>query len=144
MKELRNTIYEDVKIEKVFLEEKIEAYIHEMEKLHQMKILFFYNKSMSDLSEIQKNSFYRVICEAVNNAIRHGKANTVIIIIKLQDGELVANIVDDGSGIDRLEEIEMGHGIRNMQNVIRRMRGKIDFKKNKEGGTSVSFAVPLY
>jgi two-component system sensor histidine kinase UhpB len=52
----------------------------------------------ADLSETLKDVSYRVIQEAVNNAIRHGDPRAIQIVLALDAGELIVRVADDGLG----------------------------------------------
>ena len=43
---------------------------------------------------------FRIAQEAINNALRHGRAKTIIIALEASHGELVLRVSDDGIGFD--------------------------------------------
>ena len=60
------------------------------------------------------------------------------------DGEIQAEIVDNGKGIDTaLLEHPESIGILSMQERARMLGGKITITRNTGGGTRVSFFVPV-
>src|SRR5205823_2941886 len=54
-----------------------------------------------DLDRTRALHLYRIIQEAVNNSVRHGKAKNVRIEVRLQANEVVVKVIDDGSGLSQ-------------------------------------------
>ncbi len=69
------------------------------------------------LSKAQKLTVFRIIQETLNNAIRHAKANLVIIKVKQHGGELQLVIEDNGVGFNP-EKVRKGAGLKNIQNRV--------------------------
>jgi signal transduction histidine kinase len=61
------------------------------------------------------NHLYRIAQEAVNNAIRHGRASKIDIRLGKDGSGLALVIADDGSGIPANKPIQQGMGLRNMK-----------------------------
>jgi signal transduction histidine kinase len=59
------------------------------------------------------NHLYRIAQEAVNNAIRHGRASKIDITLGKDGSGLALVIADDGSGIPANKPIQQGMGLRN-------------------------------
>jgi PAS domain S-box-containing protein len=58
---------------------------------------------------------YRIAQEAIGNAVKHGRANAILIGLKKLDGELVLTIEDDGAGFTRKTGPTEGMGLRIME-----------------------------
>ena len=58
---------------------------------------------------------YRIVQEAVHNAIRHGKARNVDIGLRRAGSEVILTIVDDGCGLPAGTAVSHGMGLRNMK-----------------------------
>ncbi|SFE06689.1 ATP-binding protein [Nitrosomonas sp. Nm166] len=85
-------------------------------------------------------NLYRVAQEAVNNAIRHGKAQHIDIALTSEEGILRLSICDDGSGfvgIDTNHKSISGMGIKIMQYRAKQLGAKLEFLSRSEGGTEV-------
>ena len=57
---------------------------------------------LSELTEIPPDlttAIFRVVQEATTNVIRHAKATRVLIQARVQDGELIVTVSDDGVGM---------------------------------------------
>jgi len=83
-----------------------------------------------------------VVREAVSNAVRHGRPNTLTITVQADDGELVIDVLHDGMGID---PEQTRSGLRNLEERARQCGGKLSVKAEAEpaGGTRLVWRVPL-
>lgn len=80
---------------------------------------------------------FRIIQEAVNNAVRHGKARHITITLKPKKGFITLTIADDGIGFpDELGQ-KKGLGLSIMRHRARMIGADLVIKKNPKGGTSV-------
>jgi two-component system, NarL family, sensor histidine kinase UhpB len=83
----------------------------------------------------------RVVQEAVANALRHGRARRVEIILSTStDGMAVVVIVDDGAGVG---DAPSGIGMIGMQERAVILGGKFSVVARNGGGTRVEVRVPL-
>jgi PAS domain S-box-containing protein len=86
---------------------------------------------------------YRIAQEAINNALRHSKANEIVLSLKQNGKEIELEVLDNGIGIDetygRIAEAKKGHGMgmRSMQYRAGIIGGTLQIERRKSGGTSV-------
>ena len=86
---------------------------------------------------------YRVAQEALTNAVRHGHAEAVQLVLRRDtDGGLVVTIDDDGTGISEAAAHNGGMGLRTMRARAQRHGGTIDVGPGDEGGTRVRLRLP--
>ncbi|NJM93761.1 MAG: sensor histidine kinase [Cytophagales bacterium] len=87
-------------------------------------------------------NLYRVIQEALNNAIKHADATRILLNLHCKLGLLQIQITDDGSGFDPQTD-KKGRGLENMAQRVELLKGTfiIDSQVNK--GTSIHIQVPL-
>lgn len=87
-------------------------------------------------------SVFRIVQEAVNNAIRHGQPQNISVHIRYIDGHLRIVVSDDGSGCSKHASVH-GHGIGNMKTRARLISARFEMGHNRVGpGTSVSITLP--
>lgn len=81
---------------------------------------------------------YRVVQEAINNALKHSKGDKVFIKITANAGWFIT-ISDNGKGIvsKKTEKISRGNGIANMINRCEEAEWNIEWASNEGGGTTV-------
>ncbi len=85
-------------------------------------------------------NLYRITQEAVNNAIRHGKAQHLTISLTSDEGILCLSICDDGSGFGSVStdhKTISGMGIKIMRYRAKQLGAKLEFLSRSEGGTEV-------
>ena len=97
----------------------------------------------NDLAEPQKIALFRIIQEAVNNAIKHAVPHAIIVEITATDRDLCLTILDDGLGLDSASRLETG-GIKNMQIRAQLLSAQVHIDKGRNGkGTCVQVCLPL-
>lgn len=68
---------------------------------------------------------YRIIQEALTNAVRHGKADNVKVDIKYSDKYIEFFIKDNGIGVENIKE---GYGLKGMKERVDSLNGKVEFE----------------
>jgi two-component system sensor histidine kinase UhpB len=81
----------------------------------------------------------RVIREAFTNARYHSGATSVVVTLKVEGSDLVAEISDDGQGFDL--EARPGVGLSSMQERAAMVDGKLEIESKVGWGTSVCLRV---
>ncbi|NLO40661.1 MAG: histidine kinase [Ruminiclostridium sp.] len=96
-----------------------------------------------DLPELDASrvmAIYRICQESITNAIRHGQARMVSIIIKCLQHSLRLYIFDDGKGC---VEIVKGYGLTGMEQRVLKLGGSISFGSDGEQGFNIIAELPL-
>jgi signal transduction histidine kinase len=80
---------------------------------------FKFKSNLNEEHSIAFNSktgmnLYRIIQEAVNNAIKHAEASKIVVEVLSVSNELTVSIKDNGKGFD-INEIETGNGLVSME-----------------------------
>lgn len=73
-------------------------------------------------------TLYRIVQEAMTNAIRHGKANDISILIHLSKRIMTFHIEDNGIGCKHVEE---GYGLKGMRERIDLLGGSMVYTHKK-------------
>jgi signal transduction histidine kinase len=95
------------------------------------------------LAEPVKVALFRIIQEAVNNAIKHAMPDSIIISISHDDASLQLTIDDDGLGLDTDHRLNTG-GIQNMRIRAQLMTAELQIEPGPRGkGTRVRLSLPL-
>jgi signal transduction histidine kinase len=84
---------------------------------------------------------YRIVQEAVTNAVRHARARTVTVRIERSDDALVVQVDDDGCGPSG--GTGGGHGLRGMRERAVSMGGEVSAGPGPDGGFRVRARLPL-
>jgi PAS domain S-box-containing protein len=86
---------------------------------------------------------YRIAQEAVANAVRHGKAGNIRILLTRPDDGILMTIKDDGVGLpDEIPE-SSGIGFRTMRYRAESIQASLKIELNPDGGTIVSCHIPV-
>ena len=86
---------------------------------------------------------YRIAQEAVNNAIKHGGAQNILLRLSTDEGHGTLHIVDNGSGIPDDRQNSQGMGLHIMSYRSSMIGGRLAISRNRERGTTVSCVFPL-
>jgi signal transduction histidine kinase len=88
---------------------------------------------------------YRVVCELINNTIKHAAAKTISINLQNDGDDILILYQDDGIGFDmeKLEEQPLvgGMGFSNIYSRINSLKGDITLESKPQGGTQVQIKV---
>jgi two-component system, LuxR family, sensor kinase FixL len=80
---------------------------------------------------------YRIAQEAINNALKHGRANRITVHLSGQDNRLVLTIRDDGTGFPARPTRKNGMGLHLMNYRARAIGGSIEIGSRPGSGTTV-------
>ena len=97
------------------------------------------------LSPDAKSEMFRVGQEAVTNALRHGQARQIDIVVAFERQGVRLTIEDDGRGFEPSavgEETDPGLGLTGMADRIARRHGTFDVRSRPGGGTTVAAFFP--
>ncbi|MCF6168298.1 7TM diverse intracellular signaling domain-containing protein [Lutibacter sp.] len=138
--QLRDTIWAMNKNEISFedFQGRVLAFI-EKAKIATHGIKFNLNSTVSSpifFSSIKGINIFRVIQEAINNAIKYANASEIIININEINNKLIIEIKDNGTGFN-LDTVELGNGLKNMQHRIEEINGEITIYSVINKGTSI-------
>lgn len=93
-----------------------------------------------------RHGLFRIVREAVNNAVKHGRPRHVGLAIRVVDGRLSIDVEDDGCGLDPqavAAAIGERSGLENMRQRSEELGGRCTIAARPDGGTRVSIDVPL-
>ncbi len=94
-----------------------------------------------ELNGERKLLAFRIMQEAIGNAIKHGKAKKITITLVYEKRMLTATIADNGAGFDtRLLTESKGLGLHNMH-VRARLLGQIDVASAPDKGTVITLKI---
>lgn len=95
------------------------------------------------LTEAQQIALFRIVQEAVNNAIKHANPTSITVSIAHAGGELRIVIADDGHGLSASKRLDTG-GIKNMQTRAQLLGAHVQIDRGPGcKGTQVGVSLPL-
>ena len=110
------------------------------EKLSGVKVKINISEDKWILSTKQSQNLYRVTQEILSNALRHGKATEIKIIMNYLENEMVMSFKDNGVGTDKIEET--GVGLKSIRERIQELDGMITIESKKGEGFFVKITIP--
>lgn len=88
-------------------------------------------------SSVKGMNIYRIIQEAVNNALKYASANKIVVKVENEDDELQVEITDNGKGFNE-QEVELGNGLNNMKKRALEIGARFHLSSNKGQGTTIT------
>jgi two-component system CheB/CheR fusion protein len=85
---------------------------------------------------------YRIAQEAVNNAIKHSRAGSILIELKTENNRIELKISDDGIGIPISRSPSGGMGLHIMNYRAQAIGGTLTIERAPGHGTIVSCSAP--
>jgi signal transduction histidine kinase len=99
-------------------------------------------QSVLPVSKAASFQLYRVVQEAITNAIRHGKARRIDIDLTTDNAGLRLCVKDDGCGFSPAIR-HSGMGLRIMEHRAHTLGGALRIDSFQDRGTAVHCLVPL-
>jgi len=100
---------------------------------------FIIDKKLNDnisFSSVEGMNIYRIIQEAVHNALKYANAKSISVQINQAQHSLEIMIKDDGVGYDQTM-VEMGNGINNMKKRAKEIKAQISTDSLLNSGTTI-------
>jgi signal transduction histidine kinase len=85
---------------------------------------------------------YRIVQEAVANAIKHGKATRIVIELHAENGRIILTVTDNGLGFPKQIRQNKGMGISTMNYRASVIGAALAVLRGSNGGTSVVLSFP--
>jgi len=99
------------------------------------------DEAIDSLPEEHRTCIYRLVQEAVNNAVRHANARTVEVVVRKDGQEIQVAVQDDGAGFDT--RFTRGLGILGMEERVRRLGGHLKISSDAGRGTLLLATLPV-
>jgi two-component system sensor histidine kinase DevS len=92
----------------------------------------------------RSNGLFLIAQEALANVAKHAKASRAWLTLRLSDGEISMQIIDNGRGFDRSgSQPVLGHGLSNIEQRAHIIGGDVEFLSEPGQGTTVTVRLPI-
>ncbi len=81
---------------------------------------------------------YRIVQEALSNAIKHGRADRITVVLKAEGHNCVVSVRDNGCGIGKAVNHGKGLGLNIMQYRASVIGGTLELRNSESGGAVVT------
>ena len=131
------------------LQAALNVFVQEIGKLIDIKLIYKTEGEIERLPQKIENNIFRIIQEAINNAIKYSHADAITVTLKESENNLIIKVEDEGKGFDaklveaRSMNIESGRGFFNMYERTEYVNGHLDINSDPGKGTSVVLTVPV-
>ena len=102
---------------------------------------FAYEQPIIIQDRTKATHLYRIVQEAVNNAVRHGKATQILIgLARVEENKYALTISDNGIGISTevLQNRDRGMGLNSMRYRAEFIEADLAIERGEEGGTVIT------
>jgi signal transduction histidine kinase len=86
---------------------------------------------------------YRIAQEALQNIVKHSNAHTAAVELRVQNGQALLRIVDDGVGMNPEQHRIGGMGLTGMRERVMALDGTFKITSAPMGGTTIEGTVPI-
>jgi PAS domain S-box-containing protein len=102
-------------------------------------------KNLCRFDQVSETMAYRVICECINNTVRHANATEINILLSCYNRFLHVEYKDNGNGfdLDNVFSEHKGSGLYNMKSRILSLNGQIDIESSPGKGMKMSFQMSI-
>lgn len=101
------------------------------------------NELPEHLGDTLTTTVYRIVQEAVNNALRHAHATRIAIELGVADGDLTISVEDNGRGLPANWRTPGHYGVIGMRERAFTLGGMLELQKPEGGGLRVFARIPL-
>jgi len=127
----------------------LQRYVLTLQEETGIAVLFQTKGSQPELKSVIALTVFRIVQEAMNNVVKHAKANNISIHIEFQNAELKLFIIDDGQGFNteklklHNEDISSGFGLVSMRERVELLDGDMVISSEPGRGTRLNISIPF-
>ena len=129
------TVVHDLKPEQLTKQQltvALEEFIYETKQHSGVEFVFRQNKPTFQLTKEQELTIFRGVQEATTNAIRHGKATKITLLMMYSANELIVTIMDNGVGSSA---ISLEGGLKALEERLHEQQAQLEIKNTEQGFT---------
>ncbi len=91
------------------------------------------------LSPVAELGLFRAAQEALTNAVRHGRADRIAVVLEAAPGRLVLKVTDNGRGCPA---VVPGNGLTGMRERVAGVGGRVSWESPAQGGFVLEVRIP--
>ncbi|MFI4865999.1 MAG: ATP-binding protein [Steroidobacterales bacterium] len=109
----------------------------------QVEMRLTIDEPLPQLNDAVTTSAYRIVQEALINALRHAAASRINVSVAAEPEQLVVRVDDNGVGLSPSWDQPGHYGVRGMRERAASLGGTFELGAGQEGGTQVVARLPL-
>ncbi|MEG0789522.1 MAG: histidine kinase [Alistipes sp.] len=119
----------------------VQNFINKSAAMHDVKIRFTTNLRTERYDSDIEVILYRVICELINNSLKHARCTTINLSLSQNHDILTLDYTDNGRGFNPQAMIDCGMGLSNIASRINSLNGTFDIASAKDKGMRAAIKV---
>ena len=119
----------------------MQNFIDKSVAMHDVKIRFTTNLRSERYDTDIEVILYRVICELINNSLKHAACTAVNLSLAQNGSELTLDYTDNGRGFNPQAMMDCGMGLSNIASRINSLGGTFDISSSKGKGMRAAIRV---
>ncbi len=150
IEELRSLVYQlsPTFLKKLGFEAAMEWLAEQTELKYEIVCQLQKDQKPKSLDDDTSMVLFQSVRELLSNAVHHGQASLVKIILWGEDSRIGIRVEDDGVGFDAskvvsLPSIEGGFGLFSIRERVKALGGSVEIKSARKRGTLVTILAPL-
>jgi signal transduction histidine kinase len=116
-------------------------HVKEVGRRASVKVRLIADELNENLPDAHRTGIYRVVQEALNNCVKHSRANEVRVLIQRDGGGLSVSVQDDGVGFQPQQD--KGLGLLGMMERVSALGGRFHIESQPGRGAVISTYFPL-
>jgi signal transduction histidine kinase len=130
-----------VELSEIGLKNSIETLCSDINKQSKCECALFWSAGDILLDQNQNINVYRIIQEALQNAVKHSKASRITVETSREDSRFSVTVQDNGTGNPNLNDD--GLGLRSMRYRAHQIGAEYLFESYEVGGTTVKIKIQV-
>ena len=119
------------------LAQGVQSFLSRIQSLHTIEIVFDTNLHNERFDNDIEVVLYRVVCELVNNSLKHSGCTTIEISLMLKSGYLLLHYNDNGRGFNPDKTTSSGMGLSNITSRVDSLNGELQITSSNGRGVHV-------
>ena len=119
----------------------VQNFIDKSAAMHDAKIRFTTNLRTERYDTDIEVILYRVICELINNSLKHAACTSINLSLSQNGSELALDYTDDGRGFNPQAMMDCGMGLSNISSRINSLGGTLGISSAKGKGMRAAIRV---
>jgi signal transduction histidine kinase len=145
LKEMRLLVYQlrPLALEREGLIGALQARLDSVEKRAGIEARLLIEGNLGGLPPAAEEALFRIAQEALNNALKHAAARSVVVRLRGEDECVTLEVADDGRGSALLNsDVKGGLGLTSMKERVAQLQGTLTIASAPSAGTRISVEVP--
>ncbi|WP_347548783.1 sensor histidine kinase [Pseudalkalibacillus hwajinpoensis] len=145
LKEVRRLIYDlrPMALDDLGLIPTLMKYLNKVDDRSDADIYFDYYEGIGRLHVRLEAAIFRLVQEAIQNALKHSEASEINVDLNLDGDKIVVVIQDNGIGFDVNVRKDQSFGLIGMKERVGLLNGTIDVQSTPNKGTYILIRIPI-